>query len=74
MEENSLEFFRRIINKMASAIKSNMIIKRKSNDKSPYSLFVIQRNRYGKRGEKSLVGTTLIVRPSWSDKKNGEPE
>ncbi len=54
---------------MNSNIKQNTVLKRRKRYISPYSTFRIRRNNC-KRGEKSLVGATIIERPSWSGKKN----
>ena len=64
----------RIIGVMATAIKHRIMPKKTNKHKSPYALFVVQRDNYGKRQKKSMVGTTLVVRPSWSEKGNEKQE
>ena len=60
----------RIFEIMTTAVKQKVFPRRTNRHKSPYALFIVQRNNYGKRQKKSMVGTTMVVRPSWGDKKN----
>lgn len=67
----------RILSKMAKAVilaRQSSVAKKSQHRKSPYSMFIIKRNNYSKRGNKSLVGTTIITRPSWSKKEDDEQE
>lgn len=75
MEVIILTFFRRvadIMSKIVSITSHSVISKKENNRKSMYSSFVIKRNAYSKTGKQSLVGTTIIERPSWRDIKDGE--
>lgn len=71
-----LFIFRRLVRIMSKVVALNQSfgIKKSHSRKSPYSTFIIKRNNYSKIGEKSLVGTTIIERPSWSDKEDGKQE